>query len=194
MTPRDYALLAQQAYSAPPTVGAVDSAARAVVFPGGIIGFPGTDNLACWLADLDAEVVSVDGLGSLHAGFWGAMYEIKDQLLTMPAPVVVLGHSEGAALALLYAGLLCLAGTPPGAVYGFEPPRVSADGALGRLLAAHGVAVMLYRNGEDVVPLVPRLLHDWQHPAGLVEIGSPSLPVPNVEDHQIERVIAALAA
>ena len=194
MTPRDYALLAQQAYTAPPTLGVADSAARAVVFPGGIVGFPGTNNLACWLADLDAEAVSVDGLGILHAGFWGAMCEIKDALLALDAPAAIVGHSEGAALALLYAGLLCLAGKPPGAVYGFEPPRVSTDGVLGQLLASHGVAVVLYRNGEDIVPLVPRLLHDWQHPAGLIEIGSPSLPVPNMEDHMIDRVISALAA
>ncbi|WP_081061910.1 hypothetical protein [Burkholderia territorii] len=41
--------------------------------------------------------------------------------------------------------------------------------------------------------LVPRLVHAWQHPAALIAIGTPSLPVPNVEDHFIERVIAPLS-
>lgn len=74
----------------------------------------------------------------------------------------------------------CLAGRRPRAVYGFESPKVSADGIMASLLAAHGVQVNLYRNGEDVVPLVPRLLHAWQHPEPLIEIGSATWPVPNV--------------
>ncbi|XLV71007.1 hypothetical protein ACKZDW_02620 (plasmid) [Ralstonia syzygii subsp. celebesensis] len=70
---------------------------------------------------------------------------------------------------------------------------MSADGTLASVLNTHGVQVSLYRNGEDVVPLVPRLLHDWQHPAPLIKIGRPALPMPNVSDHAIGRVIQALA-
>ncbi|QCP50138.1 lipase [Trinickia violacea] len=193
MTPRDYALLAQRAYTSPPQIGAEASAARAIV-EGSAIAFPGTNNIACWLADLDVEIVNVPDLGVLHAGFWQAFCSIRDPLMALPTPDVAVGHSEGAALALLYAGVLCLAGRAPQEVYAFEPPRVSVDDTLGALLQANGVQVHLYRNGEDVVPLVPRLLHPWQHPGPLTPIGTPSLPVPNVEDHFIERVIAALSA
>ncbi|WP_230963679.1 hypothetical protein [Burkholderia territorii] len=42
-------------------------------------------------------------------------------------------------------------------MYGFEPPRVSIDDTLAALFAAHGVQLHLYRHGEDIVPLVPRL-------------------------------------
>jgi hypothetical protein len=150
--------------------------------------------LACWLADLDASAVDVPDMGRLHAGFWGAFQEIAGPLLALDGVTVTLGHSEGAALALLYAAQLCLAGRPPAAVYAFEPPRISADGTIASLLAAHGVQVNLYRNGEDVVPLVPRLLEDWQHPGELQHIGHALLPVPNVQDHMIDRVIAALPA
>ena len=191
MTPQDYARLAQRAYSVKPQIGAPASAARAIV-EGDAIAFPGSDNLACWLADLDVDVVKVDGLGLLHRGFWKAFSTISSQLLALPAAAVTVGHSEGAALAILFAAALCMAGRPPRAVYGFEPPRVSADPTLANLLSAHGVEVNLYRNGQDVVPMVPRLLRAWQHPAPLIEIGRAAWPMPNVEDHKIARVIQAL--
>jgi len=91
----------------------------------------------------------------------------------LPAVDVTLGHSEGAALALLCAAQLCLAGRPPKAVWAFEPPRVSADGTLAALFAAHGVQLTLTQNGEDIVPMVPRLGEAWQHPAPLQRIGHP---------------------
>jgi len=191
VTPRDYALLAQRAYSTPPAIGQEDGAARAII-EGSAVAFPGTNNVACWLADLDAELEQIDGLGGLHAGFWRALCSIREALLALPTPAVTVGHSEGGALAILFAAALCLAGRPPREVYAFEPPRVSADSTLAALFEAHGVAVHIYRNGNDVVPLVPRVLHPWQHSATVYDIGAPSLPVPNVEDHFIERVIAAL--
>jgi len=192
VTPADYARLAALAYTEPPLIGLASSAARAVVFSPGVVGFPGTDNLACWLADLDAAAVDVRGLGRLHAGFWGAFQQISAPLMALPEVQVTLGHSEGAALALIFAAQLCLAGRPPRAVYAFEPPRVSADGTIAALFATHGVALTLTRNGEDIVPMVPRLLEPWQHAAPLLQIGHAELPIPNVQDHVIERVVAAL--
>ena len=78
------------------------------------------------------------------------------------------------------------------AVYAFEPPRVSADDTLGRLLRP--VAVSLYRNGNDVVPMIPRVIHDWQHPALLISGGRAALPIPNIEDHYMERVLEWISA
>jgi len=189
-----YALIAQAAYSDPPDIGRADTAARAIKTvnaDGLIVTFPGTSNLACWLADLDVSVVGVEGLGTLHEGFWNALGEIEADLLALD-PDVTCGHSEGGALAILYAAVLCLDGRPPKAVYAFEPPRVSVDNTLASLLTQHGVQLLLTQNGEDVVPLVPRLLHDWQHPGPLTRIGKASEPFPNVEDHLIENVIRAL--
>ena len=193
MSPRDYAVLAQATYTTSPNIGNPDSAARAVFFSGDVIGFPGSNNVACWLADMDVLAVDVPDMGRLHAGFWSAFNEIATPLLARRGVTVTLGHSEGAALALLYAAQLCLAGRPPLAVYAFEPPRISADSTLAVLFRQHGVQLHLYRNGEDVVPLVPRLLENWQHPGTLIGIGTAALPFPNVEDHLIDRVIAALA-
>jgi hypothetical protein len=191
MTPLDAAHLAQAAYTTPPTIGEPTSAARAVV-GNGVVSFPGTNNIACWLADLDAKARFVQGLGWLHCGFMDALEEIKAPLLALPDVDVTVGHSEGAALAILYAAARCLAGCPPKEVYAFEPPRVSADGALAKLFKDNGVKVNLYRNGNDIVPIVPRILHDWQHPAPLINIGEASLPFPNVEDHLMHNVIESL--
>ena len=191
MTPKDYAILAQQAYIDSPTFGIEQSSARAVV-QGNIVAFPGTNNIECWLTDLDAVVTSVTGLGNLHAGFWKAFLEILDPAMAL-SPSVLVGHSEGAALAILYGAMLCLAGKPPREIYGFEPPRVSADVTLKHLFQDHGVKVYLYRNGEDLVPLVPDVIYSWQHPAELIKIGKPFIPFPNVQDHMIDRVIEALS-
>ena len=191
LTTRQAAQLALQAYTDKPTLGSESSAGRAVVY-GTAVGFPGTDNLACWLADLDAATVQVPGLGLLHAGFWRAYQGLAGHLMGLQGVEVALGHSEGAALALLYAGQLCLAGRPPKAVYAFEPPRPSADAVLGKLLAQNGVKVVLTRKGNDVVPLVPRLIHPWQLPGQLTAIGHACEPIPNVQDHFIAGVLAAL--
>ncbi len=191
MKPVDYARLAKRAYTDTPTIGREDTAARAIVY-GDAVGFPGTDNLACWLADLDIKTVLVEAMGELHAGFWTAFRTIENELMSLEAVNVTLGHSEGAALAILYGAALCIAGRPPKAVYAFEPPRVSMDGTLADLFVAHGVSLFLTQNGEDVVPMVPRIPSAWQHPGQLQKIGKPSFPFPNVDDHMIDRVIEAL--
>ncbi|WP_342346186.1 hypothetical protein [Burkholderia perseverans] len=76
----------------------------------------------------------------------------------------------------------------PTTVYGFELLRVAACPRPAKLPV--GVPVRLFKNGNDVVPDVPP---GWQHAAQFTRIGAPALPFPNVEDHAIERVIAALA-
>jgi predicted lipase len=103
-------------------------------------------------------------------------------------PVTLVGHSLGAAIAILAAVSLTISGKPPVTVFGFEPPRVSPDLGIRTLLAK--VDVRLYKNGNDMVPDVPL---GWSHAAMLTHIGKPSLPWPNVRDHSIARVIAALA-
>jgi len=188
------AKLAQAVYGASPTIGAEYAAARASVYGDRqeIVAFPGTDNIACWLADLDALAVEVPGFGRIHAGFWQSWLEIRAGVLGLPGTEVLIGHSEGAALALLCAANLILVSRPPKQVFAFEPPQLTTDATLKNLFAIFGVEVHLYRNGNDVVPIVPRLLEDWQHPGTLVTIGRPRLPFPNIEDHAIANVIAAL--
>ena len=194
MTPRDFALLAQEAYDAPPDIGKADSASRAIVreTPGGlVVAFRGSDNEPSWETDFDIETVDVAGAGKFHSGFWSAWQAIATDVLAAinGRPVTLVGHSLGGALAIAAALDMTISGNPPVAVFGFEPPRVSPD--MGVRVVLRHVDVRLYRNGLDIVPTVPL---DWRHAAPLIPIGKPALPIVNTLDHQLERVIAALAA
>lgn len=189
-----YALVAQEAYDAPPDIGKADSASRAIVrkTPGGlIVAFPGSNNLPSWLADFNARQLDVPGIGTVHRGFWEAWSAMAVDVLAAinGVPVTLVGHSLGAALALMAAAAMTVGGNPPSAVYGFEPPRVSPTSCVADLLA--GVPVWLCRNGSDPVPDVPPL---WRHGGKLQQIGRAPTFVPDLEDHRLPRVAAVLAA
>lgn len=193
MNAHDYALLAQEAYLAKPDIGDPDSASRAIVrqtAAGLVIAFPGTDNADCVGADIDIGPMVVPGIGKVHRGFWQAWQAIAVPVLAAVdgKPVTLVGHSLGAAIAIMAAAQMTMSGNPPVAVFGFEPPRTSPNLGLRTLLAK--VPLHLYVNGLDLVPSLPL---DWQHPGVLTHIGKPSMPLPNVKDHAIARVIAALA-
>jgi triacylglycerol lipase len=188
MTPRDYAALAQEAYTAPPDIGIADSASRAIVrttADGLCVAFPGSNDLDCWLADLDAIPVSVPGMGDVHAGFWGAWSAIAPQVIAAigDKPVTLVGHSLGASLSLIAAAALTLAGKPPVAVWAFEPARVSYDLTIRNLLAK--VPLHLYRNGNDLVTNLPP---GGVHPGLLTHIGPALLPFVNAQDHLLPNV------
>lgn len=196
MSPRDWAILAQQAYTTAPTFGTEDGAARVVlssVAGSRVLAIPGTNNLACIEADVDALLFDAGPCGRVHAGIWHAFAAIGEAVVAIGADVIV-GHSEGATGGLYLAAQLCLAGKPPGEVHAFEPARASIDGALATIFQAHGVQVSVYHHGRDVVPMVPLPIpgEDWQHPAPVIRFGKPSSIFPNIEDHMIAAVIQDL--
>lgn len=196
MKPITYALLAQKVYSVAPEIGQVDSSCRAIVETtedGIAMVFRGSDDTASWLADIDVDTITVNGMGDVHDGFYSAWKSNKDMLLHNAGDVVC-GHSLGAALAIIHAAKMCLTAKAPKAVFAFEPPRVSIDGTLAKLFKTFNVKLFLYRNGNDIVTEVPVSLPllDWQHPAPLIPIGRASLPVPNAEDHLIANVVDAV--
>ena len=197
MTPKDYALLALKCYADAPTFGAEDSAARAVVY-GDVVAIPGTNNISCDLADMQAIATSTP-LGMVHDGFWETWCLMANNLMPL-SPEAVTGHSLGGDLALIYAGMLCLAGKPPKAVYAFEPAHVSCDTILRELFIKHGVFVYVSHHGHDIVPCIARLFEKWQHPGDVTELCQTDYPYPhisfdavrNIKDHLMDGVIAAL--
>ncbi|OYV37532.1 MAG: lipase [Rhodospirillales bacterium 20-64-7] len=188
LTATDYLKLASQCYSDKPTYGDPDSSGRAIVY-GDAVGFPGTNNIECWLADLNVDVLAVAGMGRIHKGFWDSFQLVSKPLMNMKGVNVTLGHSEGAALALIYGAQLCIAGMPPKAIYAFEAPRVTCDGKMQALFKKYSVKLLITQHGNDVVPMVPRLLHDWQHPGELTYFGKADLPFPNVQDHLMDGLL-----
>lgn len=189
MGPRDFALLAQEAYSAKPDIGVAESASRAIVrntADGLCIAFPGSDNDACWLTDFDVRTVNVAGVGAIHRGFWLAWLAIADDVMKAIGdwPVTLVGHSLGGALAICAAVALTLAGKPPAAVYGFEPPRVGPDLGVRTLLSK--VPVHLYKFGGDPVPDVPL---GWHQAALLTHLGPPPTLIPRIADHMMDKIV-----
>ncbi|MFL9904753.1 lipase, partial [Paraburkholderia fungorum] len=80
----DYALLAQEAYSAKPDIGVDGSASQAIVRhteSGLCIAFTGTENLDGWGADFDVMPVTVPGAGEVHRGFLEAWRAISVPVL-----------------------------------------------------------------------------------------------------------------
>lgn len=192
MTPLDFALLAQEAYSSPPDIGVADSASRAIVRntdAGLVIAFRGTDDLQSFAADFDIEPFDVVGVGKIYRGFWNAWDAISLPVLAAVngQPVTLVGHSLGAAIALMAAAYMTVGGNPPAHVYGFEPPRVGLDMGIRTVLS--GVPMFLFKNGLDIVPDLPP---GGIHAGLLTHGGSPAIPVPNLIDHGIARVIEAL--
>ncbi|MFM0044151.1 lipase family protein [Paraburkholderia sediminicola] len=190
----DYALIAQEAYSAKPDIGSVPGPSCAIVrntADGLVIAFPGTDSIADLLTDFNVTPTAVPGLGRIHNGFWQAWSAIAPQVESAAgdAPVTFVGHSLGAALAIIAGASRVAAGKPVQAVYGFEPPRVSPEPTIGNVLAK--TSVILFKNGNDAVTDVPPL---WPQSAKLIGIGTPRYPWPNLRDHAIARVITALQA
>lgn len=196
MTPRDYAILAQRAYHAVPTIGDPDGAARAVrndTAEGLVLAIPGTNNLACIEADADTLVFDAGCYGKVHRGIWRAFAGIHAAVEQL-APAVLCGHSEGAAGAIYLAARLCLAGKPPKSVYAFEPPRTAVDDMLARIFSQYGVALHIFHHGRDVVPMVPVPIpgQDWQHAGAVMQFGKASAIWPNFADHDIAGVILDL--
>ncbi|MGH8158380.1 MAG: lipase family protein [Rhodanobacter sp.] len=188
MNPVDYALLAQRAYTDAPTIGAVNSASRMRVY-GDVHVFRGSDDVASWVSDFHVATTDVCGMGEIHAGFYGALAAILPACLALPRPAAVAGHSLGAALAILYAGVLAMLGhVVP--VYAFEPPNLCADGVLADLFVNKEVPWFACRNGRDIVTQVP---FGMTRPGPLTAIGAASFPLDNLVDHGMDRVIAALS-
>lgn len=144
-------------FTAGPSVHALVSAVDGV----NVIAFRGTepDLLANWISDFDAWPEHHPALGICHKGFLDAADAAfaAASAIARKGPFIITGHSLGAAIAVLTAGLL--------RAVGFTPLRVSTFGCPNFTLTDH-VADLLahvpgYRwcDGNDPVPELPPAYH-----------------------------------
>ena len=190
MSPYDWCSYASEAYDVSPDVGKADSASRAIIRTLDdvtVVAFRGSDDILSWIHDIDALLITIPKIGNIHLGFWSAWRVISKEIkaLVKDRRVVFVGHSLGAALALIAAADCKLAGIDVKSVYAFEPPRISPNNITS---AFFGIEINLYRNGLDIVTSLPI---GWQHPSSLISIGKPSWPWVNVKDHFIANVLEA---
>jgi predicted lipase len=93
-----------------------------------IIAFRGSASTRDWLTDLRIGFVDV-GLGRVHRGFWESTASVMEAVHRLDqresrGPVIVTGHSKGAAEAMICAWLLARCGWPVKGVVTFGGPRV----------------------------------------------------------------------
>jgi triacylglycerol lipase len=197
MTPKEWACLAQDAYTVAPNLGPENSAGR-VIFnttaDGLVLSIPGTNNIACAEADADALIHDTGALGCVHKGIWDAFDPVWTDVAKLNAYAIV-GHSEGAAGTIYLAARLCLIGKAPRIVWAWEPPRTSIDDKLAQVIAAAGVELHIMWHGNDIVPGLPLELPflGWRHAGPVTRFGNASEPFPNVHDHLLQNIIPELA-
>lgn len=130
------------------------------------LAFRGSTTPEDWLRDFIAIPISTS-LGIVHSGFYfgakAAIEDIGNLIKVYSDRLVLTGHSLGAAEAMISAGLLIKSGITPRAVITFGCPRPGFY-ELSKLLIDSGAVIRCYRNGDDPVSLVPRLLPSWLKP------------------------------
>ena len=132
------------------------------------IAFRGTYNTEGWLRDLDIRKVGYGGM-RLHAGFFGDVQsvftELESYIPQITTPVIITGHSKGAAEAVLFAYMLKEAGCNVVAVYTFGEPRGGDLAWRAKYDALLGLITWRVTHAADIVPWIPTInyWHITQH-------------------------------
>jgi len=146
-----------------------------------VFAFRGTDEPLDAIRDLRIFPLWTKELGFCPAGFLKASKRLVNKVTSVcleldidHKSIVLTGHSLGGAVAMILGALMTRDEIPPKQIVTFGAPRC------GRLKILDGVPVTQYRNGKDVVPLVPPLMrrHDK-----LLELGRPGSSW--IKDHYV---------
>ena len=202
LTDLDLAKLELDSYSAVPAGRVVDCGAdRAVIsyLPGAtVVSIRGTDNPAGWISDFKAAgVVSKTHveLGACEAGFLeGALnlFPLLDPLINYGG-VVLQGHSRGAGMVPILAGLMILKGYAPTRVVCWESPWAVGPMCRDFLLdCGWAIQGVQYWHGDDPVPCIPAV--PWLVPNvwPIKHIGS--WMIDPFDCHMMQGIVEALAA
>lgn len=164
-----------------------------------VLAFRGSVDPIDWLRDLHWHPRRHPVLGWCHAGFLTDLELVFDEVgdfVRQANELHVVGHSLGAARALLFAALLRCYGLLDVAVTVFGSPR-PAFGGLRRLLA--GCPVRSFKNRRDKVTQVPPWWIPWwpySHPEKLIPIDGGAGPDPfdPFNDHHIDLYVRGIIA
>ena len=132
-----------------------------------VLCFRGSDNVRSWITNLDALPAPWRGGGEVHRGFAAALDvvwpAVAAALRQAAAPLVMTGHSLGAALATLAASL-----HPDAGLVTFGSPRVG-DAAFGAAIEHRPAESRRYVNNRDLVCRLPSARLGYRH------VGTPYL-------------------
>jgi len=135
-------------------------------------------------------------LGWCHSGFKSGAVKIAntiDDYIDKNRPVVLTGHSLGAAMALLLSILLKHKGYDVVEYVGFACPRAFVyNKQKHNKDKSVRFPITIYRYENDLVPLVPIWFpFGYHHPVEMIQIGDGN-GIPTLSDHPIENYIKSL--
>jgi pimeloyl-ACP methyl ester carboxylesterase len=136
-----------------------------------VLCFRGSDNVKAWMTNLDALPAPWRGEGKAHRGFAAALDAVwpmaEAAIRQASEPIVMTGHSLGAALATLAASL-----QPDADLITFGSPR-AGDAAFGASMERRQAESRRYVNNRDIVCRLPTARLGYQH------VGTPFLIDPD---------------
>lgn len=148
---------------------------------GAVVVLRGSSALLDWLRDFDfwQNPFAAPSVRDVYPGFYLGMAQVWRELAALiesGEPVIVTGHSLGAARAAVLSALMALDGRPPAARVTFGEPKPGGEELAARCLA---VPARIYRNGDserhahDLVTDVP---FTGQHDRPMIDVyAAPSM-------------------
>lgn len=161
-----------------------------------VVAFRGSETPGDWFKDIVTDLYLHPVLGGVHQGFSFGIDETYDAILKdLKQPLIIVGHSLGAARALLVAGLMVARGIPVSKVMTCGSPR---PGVMTLKTILKDIEIKSYHNRFDPVPYlpVPSIGLNYTHPRELIKINiaPPLLDIEPLADHHIELYQAGIKA
>jgi hypothetical protein len=167
-----------------------------------VVVFRGSITAQDWISDLRALIVPTR-IGHVHAGFFAGMEHVWSELRPLLSqPVIVAGHSLGAARAAILCGLMVKDGVTPFRRVVFGEPK---PGLIDFADLIKAIPAASYRNGDtvhhdlvtDLPPSFPPLTYVHPTPVAVVcaePDGNEFEKLGVFAWHHIELYVSALAA
>lgn len=161
-----------------------------------VLVFRGSVTVEDWLRDLRGLPIQHPLLGGVEKGFMEGLDEFYAEIVdSLGEDPVIVGHSLGAARALLFAGLLVANKRPVSKVVTFGSPR---PGCKSLSVLLEDTPIFSYKNRFDPVtnapvPILPDM--PYMHPRPLIKINiPPALDAIGIfADHNINLYVKGVA-